>query len=163
MKNTLRVSSSACSKPRLGHERWQHCLRAGPNNSTLPATSALKLQLTDMLQGIDRGIFGLKSDQRQAIADVLQQLELRSEVPSPTLTPAVLSGKWRLLYTTVTITGVRRTKLGLREFVKLEDVCQTIDVDSQQAINEVFFSVAGLGTLRGSLKITATRQGLLTS
>ena len=108
-----------------------------------------------MLQGIDRGIFGLKSDQRQAIADVLQQLELRSEVAEPMLNLASVSGKWRLLYTTVTITGVRKTKLGLREFVKLDDVCQTIDIDSRKAINEVFFSVAGLGTLRGSLKITA--------
>ncbi len=50
---------------------------------------------------------------------------------------------------------MKRTKLGLREFVKLGDFVQTIEGAQALAVNKVDFSVSGLGLLRGSLTIKA--------
>ena len=52
--------------------------------------------------------------------------------------------------------GVKKTKLGLREFVKLGDFVQRIDAARSEAVNEVDFSVAGLGNFKGKLTIAAS-------
>lgn len=39
-----------------------------------------------------------------------------------------MSGKWKLVYSTITILGAKRTKLGLRDFINLGDFFQNIDV-----------------------------------
>ena len=51
---------------------------------------------------------------------------------------------------------MRKTKLGLREFVRLGDFVQRIDVAASLAVNEVTFVVAGLGALRGALTVEAS-------
>jgi hypothetical protein len=38
-----------------------------------------------------------------------------------------VDGCWRLVYSTISILGSRRTKLGLRDFIALGDFFQTID------------------------------------
>jgi hypothetical protein len=38
-----------------------------------------------------------------------------------------VDGCWRLVYSTISILGSRRTKLGLRDFISLGDFFQTID------------------------------------
>ena len=40
-----------------------------------------------------------------------------------------MKGEWKLLYSTVSILGSRRTKLGLRDFITLGDFIQVIDVE----------------------------------
>jgi hypothetical protein len=73
----------------------------------------------------------------------------------------LVAGDWRLLYTTITIAGVRKTRLGLREFVKLGAFAQRIDPASREAVNEISFSVSGLGAaLDGSLTVRATYEPL---
>lgn len=67
-----------------------------------------------------------------------------------------VKGEWRLLYSTISILGLKRTKLGLRDFITLGDFLQTIDVDKSKAANTITFSVAGLGMLRGALTIEAS-------
>lgn len=39
-----------------------------------------------------------------------------------------VSGCWKLIYSTITILGSKRTKLGLRDFVNLGDFLQIIDI-----------------------------------
>lgn len=39
-----------------------------------------------------------------------------------------VDGWWKLIYTTITILGSKRTKLGLRDFISLGDFYQIIDV-----------------------------------
>ena len=39
-----------------------------------------------------------------------------------------VGGCWKLVYSTITILGSKRTKLGLRDFITLGDFFQTIDV-----------------------------------
>jgi hypothetical protein len=40
-----------------------------------------------------------------------------------------VKGEWRLLYSTISILGSKRTKLGLRDFIMLGDFIQVIDVE----------------------------------
>lgn len=40
-----------------------------------------------------------------------------------------MKGDWKLLYSTISILGSKRTKLGLRDFINLGDFVQIIDVD----------------------------------
>lgn len=53
---------------------------------------------------------------------------------------------------------MKRTKLGLRDFVKLGDFIQHIDTTAAQAVNRVAFSVAGIGSIKGALTIEASYQ-----
>lgn len=40
-----------------------------------------------------------------------------------------VKGEWKLLYSTISILGSKRTKLGLRDFINLGDFVQIIDVE----------------------------------
>lgn len=40
-----------------------------------------------------------------------------------------VDGQWRLLYSTISILGSKRTKLGLRDFITLGEFIQTVDVE----------------------------------
>ena len=39
-----------------------------------------------------------------------------------------VDGCWKLIYSTISILGKKRTKLGLRDFISLDDFLQIIDV-----------------------------------
>lgn len=120
------------------------------------ASSELKQQLRAALQGIDRGIFGTTAVKRQEVLSLVSQLESVNPIPQPLHHMDMMQGDWRLLYTTITITGIKKTKLGLREFVKLGDFIQRIDTQQHTAINEVGFSVTGFGKFKGRLAISAS-------
>ncbi|OAE29957.1 hypothetical protein AXG93_669s1050 [Marchantia polymorpha subsp. ruderalis] len=60
-----------------------------------------------------------------------------------------VKGEWRLLYSTISILDVKRTKLGLRDFIALRDFLQIIDVDQRRPINKIGFNVTRLGMLSG--------------
>eukprot|EP01018_Ginkgo_biloba_P012805 Gb_08187 [translate_table: standard] len=68
----------------------------------------------------------------------------------------MVNGQWRLLYSTISILGSKRTKLGLRDFITLGDFVQTIDVKEGKAKNAIGFTVSGLGMLAGELTIEAS-------
>jgi hypothetical protein len=105
--------------------------------------------------GTNRGIFGMQSAKQADIHAVIERLECASPVTSPTSNLQALDGTWRVLYSTIRILGTKRSKLGLREFVKIGDIWQSIDSGNGTATNIVDFSVTGLGQLHGSLTIVA--------
>ncbi|KAJ7268252.1 hypothetical protein O6H91_Y398900 [Diphasiastrum complanatum] len=105
---------------------------------------------------INRGIFGVESKKKANLKELIEQLESVNPCPRPTDNMEMLKGEWRLLYSTVSILGRKRTKLGLRDFITLGDFLQTIDIEQNQAVNTIAFSVAGLGMLTGSFKVVAT-------
>jgi hypothetical protein len=135
----------------------QTTLSSSPPNPLLPK---LKRDLRDAVAGLDRGIFGAPSARRERADAAARALEALNPTPAPlTERMDLVAGEWRLLYTTVTIAGVRKTRLGLREFVKLGVFAQRIDAGKKEAVNEIGFSVSGLGAaLEGSLTVRATYE-----
>ena len=67
-----------------------------------------------------------------------------------------LAGRWRVLFSTVTITGSRRVKLGLKTAVSIKDLIQEIDPETATASSEVAFELRFLGGGgKGSLRLEA--------
>ncbi|KAG2442449.1 hypothetical protein HXX76_002535 [Chlamydomonas incerta] len=125
---------------------------ASPVNSEV---QGIKQQLTAELEGLDRGIFGVPAAKKARILALISELEQHNAQKAPTSDLELVKGDWRLLYSTITITGAKRTKLGLREFVKLGEFTQHIDTADSLAVNRIEFCVSGLSSLRGSLTIRA--------
>ncbi|KAK4483268.1 hypothetical protein RD792_010453 [Penstemon davidsonii] len=99
--------------------------------SGLPAqyTEDCKQGLFAALKGIDnRGIFGVPSPKKFEIEKFVELLESQNPNPQPTLCLEKLGGTWKLIYSTITVLGSKRTKLGLRDFITLGDFLQSIDV-----------------------------------
>lgn len=103
-----------------------------PEQSLTPQYETLgdaKVALYQALEGIDRGIFGITSAKRSEIHALVELLESRNPTPDPThKLQDKVDGCWRLIYSTISILGKRRTKLGLRDFISLGDFFQIIDV-----------------------------------
>ena len=94
----------------------------------------IKAELVSKSLACARGIFGAKAADRADIHALVDRLETHGSriknigwIQNPCSTddglPA-LAGAWRVVYTTVQILGSKRTKLGLREFVKLGEMTQ---------------------------------------
>jgi hypothetical protein len=96
-----------------------------------------------------------QSGERAELAALVSALEAHSPLSAPTASLSAVAGDWRLLYTTVTIRGPKRTKLGLRGMVSLGAFTQRIDVDAARAVNTVGFALAGGALLTGELTINA--------
>lgn len=108
------------------------------------------------MQGVNRGVFGVPLSRKVQIEQLIELLECRNPLPRPTANLDKVKGEWRLLYSTICILGSKRTKLGLRDFITLGDVVQSIDVDQNKATNTVTFSVSGFSALSGALTIEAS-------
>ncbi|KAF3440529.1 hypothetical protein FNV43_RR18813 [Rhamnella rubrinervis] len=122
-------------------------------NDTLVYTKA---ELYQTLEGINRGIFGAPSAKKSEIEDLVKLLESQNPTPDPTLNLEKLAGCWKLVYSTITILGSKRTKLGLRDFISLGDFFQTIDIPKSKAVNIIKFNVRGFKLLNGQLTIEAS-------
>ncbi|KAA8531009.1 hypothetical protein F0562_005701 [Nyssa sinensis] len=116
----------------------------------------IKALLYEAVQGINRGIFGVPSAKKSEIEGLVKLLESQNPTPNPTIYLEKVGGRWKLVYSTITILGSKRTKLGLRDFITLGDFFQTIDVAEGKAVNVVMFNVRGLNLLNGQLKIDAS-------
>ncbi|GLT44038.1 hypothetical protein SLA2020_179560 [Shorea laevis] len=116
----------------------------------------LKTDLYKALNGINRGIFGVPSAKKSEIEDLVKQLESQNPTPDPTLNLDKVDGCWKLVYSTITILGSKRTKLGLRDFISLGDFLQTIDVQKSKAVNVIKFNARGLNFLNGKLTVEAS-------
>ncbi|XLS47893.1 hypothetical protein HN51_022251 [Arachis hypogaea] len=79
------------------------------------------IALKNMFQGINRGIFGFPSAKKFEIESLVQHLESQNPTPEPTLELDKVAGCWRLVYSTITILRSKRTKLGLRDFISLDE------------------------------------------
>ncbi|RWW28952.1 hypothetical protein GW17_00006547 [Ensete ventricosum] len=78
-----------------------------------------------------------------------------------------VDGCWKLVYSTISILGSTRTKLGLRDFISLGDFFQIIDaakngvlnlhyLQKEKATNVIKFNLRGLQLLSGQLTIEAS-------
>lgn len=88
------------------------------------------------LEGMNRGIFGMTSEKRSEIHALVELLESKNPTPEPTdKLQDKVDGCWRLVYSTISILGKKRTKLGLRDFISLGDFFQMIDV---KEVSEIY-------------------------
>ncbi|PWA51986.1 plastid lipid-associated protein/fibrillin conserved domain-containing protein [Artemisia annua] len=116
----------------------------------------LKTDINNTLQGMNRGIFGMPSEKKTEIEEMVKVLESLNPNPYPTIDLDKLGGCWKLIYSTITILGSKRTKLGLRDFITLGDFLQVIDVAKGKAVNMIMFNVRGLNLFSGKLIIEAS-------
>nr|XP_029118387.1 probable plastid-lipid-associated protein 7, chloroplastic isoform X2 [Elaeis guineensis] len=120
-------------------------------------TEEIRSALYQKLDGINRGIFGVTSAKKLEIERLVELLESQNPTPQPTdhLLDKV-DGCWKLVYSTITILGAKRTKLGLRDFITLDDFIQIIDVAKEKAVNVIKFNVRAFKLLTGQLTIEAS-------
>ncbi|KAL1224522.1 Fibrillin-5 [Cardamine amara subsp. amara] len=118
--------------------------------------SQIKEELYEALKGINRGIFGVKSDKKSEIESLVKLLECRNPTPEPTGELDKIGGCWKLIYSTITVLGSKRTKLGLRDFVSLGDLLQLIDIAQGKTVHVLKFDVRGLNLLDGEFRIVAS-------
>ncbi|XP_022741181.1 probable plastid-lipid-associated protein 7, chloroplastic [Durio zibethinus] len=116
----------------------------------------IKSDFYQAIKGINRGIFGVQSARKSEIEELVELLKSQNPTPDAALHLEKVGGCWKLVYSTITILGAKRTKLGLRHFLTLRDIYQSIDVTQAKAINVVEFDVRGLSLLNGQLTIEAT-------
>ncbi|KAK9670565.1 hypothetical protein RND81_13G209800 [Saponaria officinalis] len=115
-----------------------------------------KASVYHALEGINRGVFGATSEKKKEIEDLVIKLEAHNPTPNPTQNLDKVNGYWKLIYSTITILGSKRTKLGLRDFITLGDFLQFIDVAQGKAVNIIKFNARGLSLLNGQLTIQAS-------
>ncbi|MBA0577616.1 hypothetical protein Golob_025080, partial [Gossypium lobatum] len=121
-----------------------------------------------VFQGTNRGIFGVPSSKKSDIEALVRLLESHNPTPDPTLNLEKVGGWWKLVYSTITILGSKRTKLGLRDFITLGEFFQIIDIEKvlytsfgdgkmeSKAVNVIKFNARGLKLLNGKLTIEAS-------
>ncbi|XP_039771933.1 fibrillin protein 5 homolog [Panicum virgatum] len=116
-----------------------------------------KAALRRALEGADRGIFGMTSVRRSEVHRLVELLEARNPTPEPTAElREKVDGCWKLIYSTISILGKKRTKLGLRDFISLGDFLQIIDVKEEKAVNVIKFSARAFKILSGKLTVEAS-------
>ncbi|XP_048128102.1 fibrillin-5, chloroplastic isoform X1 [Rhodamnia argentea] len=116
----------------------------------------IKAGLYQAVHGLNRGIFGVPSAKKSEIEGLVRQLESQNPTPNPTANLDKVGGCWKLVYSTITILGSKRTKLGLRDFINLGDFLQKIYVAQGKAVNVIKFNARGLNMLNGQLTIDAS-------
>jgi len=116
----------------------------------------VKRELLAAIEGTNRGIGGVPAEKRRGILELIARLEELQPAESPTDDLQRVAGAWKLLFSTISITGLRRTKLGLRQFITLGEFTQSIDLERSLATNQVDFSVTGVGMFKGHLRIEAS-------
>ncbi|KAL6652881.1 hypothetical protein ACP70R_011806 [Stipagrostis hirtigluma subsp. patula] len=149
-----RVGLSHCSLPaRRRRGRWTSAARSAaaavpPEQSSLSragtagqetSLSDVKAELYRALEGANRGIFGMTSAKRSEIHELVELIESRNPTPEPTVElQDKVDGCWKLIYSTISILGKKRTKLGLRDFISLGDFLQIIDVKESARALKIF-------------------------
>ncbi|XAR62324.1 hypothetical protein NMG60_11017047 [Bertholletia excelsa] len=141
---------------RRASEKSSGITRSQEEEEEEESATQIKSQLYHALQGTNRGIFGVPSARKSEIEGLVKLLESNNPTPAPALFLDKVDGCWRLVYSTITILGSKRTKLGLRDFISLGDFSQFIDVAQGKAVNVIKFNVRGLNLFNGQLKIEAS-------
>ncbi|XP_071711385.1 fibrillin-5, chloroplastic isoform X1 [Rutidosis leptorrhynchoides] len=132
---------------------YQQSSSSVDNYSTI---TQLKSGINNILQGTNRGIFGMPTEKKSEIEEMVKVLEFLNPNPYPTTDLDKLGGCWKLIYSTITILGSKRTRLGLRDFISLGDFLQLIDATEGKAVNVIKFNVRGLNLFSGKLVIEAS-------
>ncbi|XVF58715.1 hypothetical protein PTKIN_Ptkin07bG0088500 [Pterospermum kingtungense] len=162
MKTCKIVSAAIYPMTKTNRFRSTYTNKAAEHNTGLvgeeedfQSLSQLKTKLFQEVNGINRGIFGVPSSKKFDIEALVKLLESQNPTPDPTLNLEKVGGCWKLVYSTITILGSKRTKLGLRDFITLGDFFQIIDVEKSKAVNVIKFNARGLSLLNGKLTIEA--------
>lgn len=108
-----------------------------------------KDRLLEAIAGTNRGILA-SATQKQAILSSVVQLEERNPNPRPTEVPELLSGDWRLLYTT----SEELLNIDRIPFYKLGQIYQCIRADEQAVYN--IGELDGLPYLDGLVSVRAS-------
>ncbi|XXG44786.1 hypothetical protein AAC387_Pa02g0045 [Persea americana] len=106
------------------------------------AVDEIKAALYQAFEGTNRGIFGVQSGKKSEIEGLVKLLESQNPNPDPTENLEKVDGCWKLVYSTISILGTKRTKLGLRDFVALGDFLQFINVAERVDIKYENSSIA---------------------
>ncbi|KAK9095007.1 hypothetical protein Scep_026476 [Stephania cephalantha] len=125
----------------------------GAKYAEYQTVAQIKETLYQAIEGINRGIFGVPSAKKSEILGLIELLESQNPTPNPTENLDKVEGSWKVLYSTISILGAKRTKLGLRDFIALGDFLQSIDVAKGKAVNVIQFNARGLTMLNGQLTI----------
>ncbi|KAK1551585.1 hypothetical protein Q3G72_000839 [Acer saccharum] len=147
VKTAIQASQVFPSIPRITKSIKTQTVLVPLASSSYPKTKSISI-----VKGIDRGIFGVPSAKKSEIDDLVKLLESQNPTPYPTSDLEKVDGCWRLVYTTITM----KTKLGLKYFLSLGDIFQTIDVAKGKTINSTVFGFRGLNFLKGKLIIEAS-------
>jgi hypothetical protein len=147
----------ALRAPRPGPRARARAHAPPPPSSTSSAVADAVTALRSAVAAVpDAGLFGAKTPARAAIADAVAAAEATTPPDAaPTARLADLDGAWRVLYSSVTVTGPRRTQLGLRGAVSVSSMTQTLDAAAATAVNEVAFVMHFLGGRPGALRLEA--------
>ncbi|CAO2034995.1 unnamed protein product [Urochloa humidicola] len=159
--SALSQSHCALAPPHHRQRRGSRAVRAaappGQSRGGVSLAGDAKAALYGALEGVDRGIFGMTSAKRSEIHGLVELLEARNPTPEPTAAlQDKVDGCWKLIYSTISILGKKRTQLGLRDFISLGDFLQIIDVKEEKAVNVIKFSARALKILSGKLTIEAS-------
>ncbi|KAB2597210.1 plastid-lipid-associated protein 7 [Pyrus ussuriensis x Pyrus communis] len=115
-----------------------HPLIPASHAITFPPVASLRP--TNMSALLVRCIFGVPSAKKSQIEALVNQLESRNPTPDRVLNLQKVGGCWKLVYSTITILGSKRTRLRLRDFISLGDFFQNINIaKSTILINIVLF------------------------
>ncbi|KNA13111.1 hypothetical protein SOVF_119700 [Spinacia oleracea] len=170
-KIKIPITSLSLPTPISNYTKFKHCPFSGfrlriscnsqEHNSSLlvddeDPNALTKASIYQAIEGINRGVFGVTSAKKKEIEDLVMELEANNPTPNPTHTLDKVSGCWKLIYSTITILGSKRTKLGLRDFINLGEFLQIIDIAEGKAVNTIKFSAKGLNLLNGLLTIQAS-------
>ncbi|GMH37590.1 hypothetical protein BSKO_05463 [Bryopsis sp. KO-2023] len=101
--------------------------------------ASLKAALLDSLFGLDRGL-NARGEARAEMNELIGQLEACNPTPSPTEASAMLSGNWKLVYTSSpeVLALMNLSKLPL---VKIGDITQKIDGPGMTVENKIQVTV----------------------
>eukprot|EP01024_Parvocaulis_polyphysoides_P042283 TRINITY_DN3869_c1_g3_i2.p1 TRINITY_DN3869_c1_g3~~TRINITY_DN3869_c1_g3_i2.p1 ORF type:complete len:366 (-),score=55.10 TRINITY_DN3869_c1_g3_i2:256-1254(-) len=119
----------------------------------------LKGALLDSLQKADRGR-RVSKDERGEIDEYIVQLEAKNPTPAPTEMTEMLSGKWKLVYTS----NPRFLNAFNLPSLELGDIFQTIDMSTLTLENRVEFSVPLFNSafdVQASLKVLSPKRLLV--
>eukprot|EP00803_Ostreobium_quekettii_P000787 evm.model.scf_601.1 EVM.evm.TU.scf_601.1 scf_601:2427-5142(+) len=99
----------------------------------------LKAALLDSLFGTERGL-NAKGETKAEINELISQLEAKNPTPSPTEAIDLMSGSWKLVYTS---NPALLAMLGLSRlpFVTVGDITQSIDGPAMTVENQIQISV----------------------
>lgn len=162
----------ACMRTSVRNERRRRIGRCGTKRNGLVVRVAQAsppnvkeriegrcLELMDELEGINRGIFGVKRSKAETIQEIAKDIERMGRFfPGKPLDQ--VDGTWKVLYSTISIMGSKRTKLGLRGFLQLSDIYQDIDMKNKVARNRITFRAPGLNGSVGALNLTASFEAI---
>jgi hypothetical protein len=107
-----------------------------------------KAELLEAVAGKNRGLLASATD-KQAILSAIAQLEDRNPTPRPLEAATLLSGNWRLLYTT----SQELLRLDILPFCQLGQIYQCVQAEQARIYN--IAEVRGLPYLDGLVSVAA--------